>query len=199
MADLSFSEDDGQLHLRLGPAVARVEGRGKLSFSSSHPGSATEISRQGRAATLRRLQRVAAGASILLLVLVVALTVWHWIAGGQVPAFVTVSADVASLALLGSVVSLGGVSLMSVEAIAAESQRIEAPKARCPFEAIKVGVEHGREPGHPDVCVKCPLGLDRIGDPERGFLLHNCSVYDELHKRWRQTDGGRRWLKLQDK
>jgi hypothetical protein len=133
--------------------------------------------------------------SAILFVTVAALLLWRWIAGGQVPAFVSVTAEVASFALLGSLVSLGGASLLSVQgAVAAESERIETLQHRCPFETITLGRGNGREPGNPDFCVKCPLGIDTVGERERGFLMHNCGVYDGLHRRWLQTHAGREYL-----
>jgi len=197
MAELSFTEHDGELHLQIGPAVARLEGRGKFSFSGPVYGRSSRFSLRARGARLRIFQRIAAIASAVLFVVVAALLAWRWFRGGETPAVVSISAEVASLALLGSLFSLGGVSLLSVQgALAAEGERIEALQQRCPFESVSLGrINNGREPGNPEFCVKCPLGIDTVNDRRRDFLMHSCAVYEQLHHRWRETPAGREYIR----
>ena len=198
MAELTFSEEDGQLRLHFGSAVARLEGRGKISISGPILSPQPRFTVRRQEVRMRILQRITAAMSIILFLAVAGLLLWRWIGGDQIPAFVSVTAEVASFALLGSLVSLGGVSLLSVQgAVSAESERIETLQARCPFESITLDSGNGQQPGCPEFCAKCLLGVDTITKREHGFLIHNCRVYDGLHRRWLQSHAGQEFMRRQ--
>lgn len=99
-----------------------------------------------------------------------------------------------SFAFVGSLISIGGVNIFSINA----SLRKEKEKIKkyvrsvkgCPFvPIIEIKPNHElRQPGNPRFCYKCPLGIDISSDQEGG-LIHNCKVYLDLHNKWKELPG----------
>ena len=145
------------------------------------------LQRLHRSTLLRFLDTITKVATIISLVGMVVLWIWKWQAGAAAPAFVSIASNVFSVAFLGSLFSYGGVNIVSLQAQSQANQmRVEDLTARCPFnDLVRDTLNQIQQPGNPDFCLKCPLGIDTIGERERGFLIHNCRVYDELHTQWR--------------
>jgi hypothetical protein len=89
-------------------------------------------------------------------------------------------------AFLGSVVSFGGLKVFSLQLQSDASARKLGDLAhQCPFLTVaKEKLTGIHQPGNPQFCVGCPLGIDTINDKERGYLMHNCAVYHQLHVQW---------------
>lgn len=145
------------------------------------------------------LNRVAGVLSVLsgLAILVVVVLI---IMGAPAVAGINVATllTVFSTSLVGSLLSVGGTTLFTLSANLRRTKQeitaIAAAPETCPFEAISQQAGEVMRPGNPQFCVKCPLGIDRIGDEDRGYLMHNCGVYDELHRAWARTPEGRKEL-----
>ena len=138
------------------------------------------------------LAAISAVATVVSLVAAVSFWIWLWATGNSAPPFVSVSAKVASVALVSSFVSFGGLSLASFKA---QLGRATSDTGRCPF--LRIRSQEGdnlRRPGNPHVCVKCPLGID-IASDRSGGLTHVCLVYPELHQEWRMLPGADRALR----
>lgn len=156
-----------------------------------------ELEVDGGAKTRRFLNRMALAVTVLSFLVAAVFLIWKWSSGDTVPPFVSVAADVFSFAFLGSLVSFGGLTMVSLQLQSdVNKQRIselsQAEKS-CPFISIfKENDKYpGRRPGHPEVCAKCPLGIDRSG---RGILDHACGVYDQLHEEWKRTPAGQEYF-----
>ncbi len=97
---------------------------------------------------------------------------------------------VISFTLIGGIISIGGVQMFSFNASLRKSEnKIREHLNRnleCPFDRILKTDNpnwHNRQPGNPDFCMRCPLGIDISGNVEGG-LIHVCKVYMNYHKRW---------------
>lgn len=187
MAELKFAEDDGPIQLRLADHDAIVEGKGLIRYFRRGMLRSVALQRFHRSTLLRYLDTITKVATIISLFGMVVLWVWKWQAGAAVPAFVSISSNVFSVAFLGSLFSYGGVNIVSLQAQSqANEMSVENLTVRCPFkDLVKDPFGQVQQPGNPDFCVKCPLGVDTIDERERGFLIHNCCVYNELHTQWR--------------
>jgi hypothetical protein len=133
----------------------------------------------------------------VLLIASIALSIWKYATCGEVPPFISITADLVNIALIGSVVSVGGLSIFSlgseITTIQNEIDLKEKPLS-CPFEAL-----HNRKhlmnfvdlssdyrlymPGDPRFCRRCPLGIEGNGQKQYD-LFHACSAYPELHEKW---------------
>ena len=124
---------------------------------------------------------ISAISGLALLVLVVLI-----VAGKSSIGAVTISTllTVFSTSLIGSLLSIGGVTLFSITADLKKMKDKVAP-TDCPFEDIQSDNDV-RRPGNPEFCVKCPLGIDINGNVE-GYLMHRCSVYMDKHSSWKRT------------
>jgi len=109
---------------------------------------------------------------------------------------VTSLLTIISFTLVGGFISIGGVKLFSINAsLRKNNSRIDKYLKEgelCPFLSVfnNQSLDNNWKsyrPGNPDFCLKCPLGLDTISDRERGFLIHNCISYNQLHKVWLNT------------
>jgi hypothetical protein len=101
-----------------------------------------------------------------------------------------------SFTLVGGFISIGGVKLFSINAsLRKNNSRIDKYLKEgefCPFLNVFDNQPHDNNwkthrPGNPDFCIKCPLSIDTISDKERGFLIHNCNSYNQLHNSWLNT------------
>lgn len=146
-------------------------------------------------AWVKHLNRVAGILSVLsglAILLVLVLIIWGApaVAGVNVATLLTVF----STSFVGSILSVGGTTLFTLSANLRRTKQevlaIAAAPETCPFEAIPRQSGAVMRPGNPQFCVKCPLGIDRISDRDRGYLKHNCRVYDELHQAWASTPEG---------
>ena len=100
---------------------------------------------------------------------------------------------VISFTLVSGFISIGGVKLFNFNASLRKNE-FKVDKylneiAICPFQRVfKLHTNNSNwknhKPGNPDFCIKCPLAIDTIDDKERGFLIHNCSIYKQLHDSW---------------
>ena len=142
------------------------------------------------------LNRVAGVLSVLsglaiLVLLVIIIRGTPAIAGINVDTLLTIF----STSLVGSLLSVGGTTLFNLSANLRRAKQeitaIAAAPETCPFEAIHQQPGEAMRPGNPYFCVQCPLGIDTISDRSRGYLMHNCSVYDEIHQAWARTPEGR--------
>ena len=97
---------------------------------------------------------------------------------------ITTLLTVFSTSLIGSLLSIGGVTLFSVTTNL-KKMREKVAQTDCPFEGIQSGNDV-RRPGNPEFCVGCPLGIDLNGNVE-GYLMHRCSVYMDKHNAWKRT------------
>ncbi|MCX7346993.1 MAG: hypothetical protein NTU78_14850 [Alphaproteobacteria bacterium] len=132
------------------------------------------------------LTRIAKYGTILSVVGMIVLWSWIWISGASVPAIIKVTANIISFAFLGSIISFGGLKVFSLQLQSdASIKKLDDLAQRCPFLAVAkerlVGIH---QPGNPQFCVGCPLGIDTINDKDRGYLIHNCAVYHQLHVKW---------------
>ncbi len=99
-----------------------------------------------------------------------------------------------SVALVGGLVSVGGVKLFSINA---SLRRAIAAASDCPFIPIfqrAIDTDGLRQPGNPYVCQKCPLGVDTNSNVPGG-LMHNCRVYPIHHARWLELPGAREQMR----
>ena len=142
----------------------------------------------------RSFHSVAKTMTLVSAVLLVGVTGWKtWKAwhGGEPSPFIDASNNFISLALFGSLLSAGGISLASFEGrVEAAEAKVTSPDPSCPFETIwepRPGWERHR-PGNPAFCNKCPLGIDRSSSVETG-LIHVCRVYDDMHRKWLRLSG----------
>ncbi len=191
MADIRFDDDDGAVQLHLGDHDAILRGRGvfsyRLKWGLRSVGLGIQPSRDHHALTF-----ITGIATVLSLIAAGSFWVWLWATGNSAPPFVSVSAKIASVALVGSFISFGGVSLASIKA---QVGRVAAGAGTCPFLRIRSQANDDlRRPGNPYVCVKCPLGID-IASDRPGGLIHVCSVYPEIHQEWRALPNADRILR----
>lgn len=98
-----------------------------------------------------------------------------------------------SFTLFGGLISIGGANLISFKSQFKNTEQsiseILQRKETCPFINIQVDPINPnferRVPGNPQVCVKCPLGIDTDSSTSDG-LIHICKVYPELHRKWNE-------------
>jgi len=201
MAEIRFSEQDGVVRVQVGPSVARVQGEGSFELAGPNfPPSTFAVKGISRGMTL--FKRVVIWLTVALLAIAIGFVAWRWWSGGALPPILSIGADIVNVALIGSLLSLGGVSLMSIEGqVASGLEAVARIEQRCPFEDITVsGLNgpgrhfHALRPGNPQFCVKCPLGIDTTGDRQAGFLIHGCAVYKEHHRSWLDTPPGMSYL-----
>lgn len=191
MAELTFTESDGPIRLSLSDHEAVIRGNGRIQYASRSLRHSVASERFHRSSLLRWADRATKFATVISLVGMAALWAWRWWEGTDGPPFLSVASNILSVAFLGSLFSYGGVNILSLQAQAqVQEDRALARDSRtaCPFEPLALERDeqvHG--PGNPDFCLKCPLGIDTVDDRDRGFLIHNCSVYADLHASWRQA------------
>jgi len=197
MAELRFTENDGPIQLRLADHDAVVQGKGLISYVPRGGVRVAGRRRLHQSRLLKRLDIAVKIATLISFVGLIGLYVWRWYGGPSVPAFVSVASNVFSIAFLGSLISFGGVNILSLQAQSdANLERVEILARDCPFKALlRDPFDQIRQPGNPDFCIRCPLGIDTIGESERGFLMHNCAIYDEMHSKWRSLPEAERHLK----
>jgi len=119
--------------------------------------------------------------------------IWQWKRGSSTPAAVSISAKVFSVALVGSLFSIGGLNLFSLRAQIGAAQKLAQSVRGCPFLPIFAGnPAEIRRPGNPRFCIKCPLGVDTIQN--RDGLIHFCTAYPALHRAWRELPGAEKTL-----
>jgi hypothetical protein len=189
MPELHFDEDDGPIQLQMSQGYAVVQGEGVLTYKMPFNSPRIVTSETRKSLWVRRLDKVLRYVTPLLIILVLALAIWYWVAGVNAPSFVSLSAKVFSFALIGSLLSLGGVNLLSLKSQLVENeQHLGSVSERCPFISIlepknSLRVFVSMRPGNPRFCIKCPLGIDLSSNVEG--LIHTCSVYPALHKEWK--------------
>lgn len=192
MPEIRFDEDDGPIQLQMSQGYAVVQGEGILSYKMpfNRPRIATPESR--RSLWIKNLDKILRYITPVLIVLVIAFTIWTWVSSGNAPSFVSLSAKVFSFALIGSLLSLGGVNLLSLKTQLVENEQglLNVLSPRCPFISILdnqvENVFATRRPGNPQFCIKCPLGID-IDSSRPDGLIHSCTVYPALHREWKVT------------
>jgi len=192
MAELKFTEDDGPIHLRFVDHDAVIEGKGLIRYIRHGVFPSVTLQRLHRSALLRYMGIITKMGTIISLGGMIVLWIWKWKAGATTPAFVSVASNVFNIAFLGSLFSYGGVNIVSLQAQSQENKRrVEDISIQCPFkDLLRDPVGQVQQPGNPDFCVKCPLGIDTTNERDRGFLIHNCLVYDKLHAKWCSINNG---------
>lgn len=211
MAEIRFTQSDGPIRLQFASHDAIIQGKGSISYKPHIRNLKAMLLGKPHKGKLRALDVIAKILAVLSAVGALGLFIWKWKEGASTPPFVSLGANVLSVALVGSLIGLGGVNLFSLEGRLSTSEELLAGNRnenekqlhemlrhidehfailsrRCPFEEIFTpnhqlnGISR---PGDPNFCVKCPLGIDQSSQQEDG-LMHNCHVYHDLHVKWKR-------------
>ena len=195
MPEIRFHEDDGPLRISLANHEAVIRGEGEITYYPRHRAASITQSVVQRAKWVRYVERAALVASIVSAVVSLIFLIWGWASGTSTPSFVSISAKLFSVALLGSLFSLGGINLFSLKSqLGAASSQLAEVRRGCPFMPLFTGdSEELQRPGNPSVCVKCPLGVDRSSNRD-DRLIHHCDAYPELHRRWLEIPGAHQYV-----
>jgi len=157
--------------------------------------------REKKSRANRVVELISAVLSVIAGVLSIALLVLVVKGVREVQTFSTNSLlSIFSIAFIGSLVSFGGTQLFSINANLRRQEKLvqhfASVEAGCPFERILRIINSNMElhrPGNPRFCIKCPLGIDGSSS-QKGHLLHNCAVYEQLHDEWLKLPGAKQQL-----
>ena len=115
---IEFEKSDGPIRIRLRYGQAVVQGSGVLVYEPDRDrmeSAEVKIAESKGRKLSEILSTILMIASIVLALGALVLSIWNWHTGIHTPSIVSISAKVFSYALVGSLISLGGVNLFSLK------------------------------------------------------------------------------------
>lgn len=175
----------GSTRIEVDSQAETVLVEGKDAFSKINVSTGPSKNSLAKSAWISYLQIFLTIIAALSSLAMIVVAIWQWRDGSNLPPIISASMKVFSFALIGSLLSLGGINIFSlkseIKSVSQSNQNIE----KCPY--IDIGnfdEEDLHRPGNPRFCMRCPLAID-LSSAVQGGLIHKCVVYPALHAQWK--------------